>query len=96
MSPLRRRYGLRWKKDYLTSGDIDRNVLRVLWGILILLVLLLALSELIRNADAAYRIVRVERDLRIVETTLIDCLNGKAVWKGGDGIEVGCLKAETN
>ena len=91
--PLRQRIHLRfgglWNKSYPDMPTFGEMV-QVVAFVLVLLIVQALLDH------KAHAIERAEERAEQAERTVVECLNGIAIWKAADGSEVGCMPAETN
>lgn len=88
----RLRYGMHWRQAAPTLHDY-RLPVSLLITLTACLWLILSTVGWINNYTARKEI---EVEARVATKLLIDCMNGNAFWKGADGSEVGCMKAEWN
>lgn len=78
-----------WKHNHPDLPDL-RDILAVA----IVVALLLIVQGLLDNR--AHAVTLAEKRAEKAEHTVIECLNGIAIWKAADGSEVGCMPAQTN
>lgn len=86
---LRLRFGGLWKRNHPDLPSLPEIAMMIafVFGVLVLQ------GILERKAIAAEA---AEKRADQAERTVVECLNGIAIWKAEDGSEVGCMPAQSN
>lgn len=86
---LRLRFGGLWRRSHPDLPTLRDLVLMLVFvfGVLLLQ------GFLDRKAHA---VEAAEKRAEQAERTVVECLNGIAIWRAADGSEVGCMPAQSN
>lgn len=86
---LRLQFGGLWQRTYPNLPTVRDIVFATLFVLGLLLVMGLL-------DDKAHAVAMADKRAEKAERSLIECLNGIAIWRAADGSEVGCMPAQYN